>query len=290
MYPPCSPPFYSIPFPLPTLTSHPPPSPLPLLPPLPSLSPPLPPPSLSYSSSSPTLASFTSVSSAGVSDGLESRVDFSINVLAAPFDGVGVAVALGGYDPTSLTSPYHNDVWTFSPSGSFPPGATASRWYLNTALAPWSPRSSQSTTTDGERLVLIMTGGVDATINYNDVWQMSFDTGTATTPAAILWYRLTPTPGYAPRRNAAFYTVNDWLFLYGGAQGTSQLVTADYDDVWMSADYGSTWTQWPQTGTGTGRYGVAGYSEARRLFVLGGAESDNVVGLSFSNQVYVGYW
>ena len=248
---------------------------------------------VSYSSSSPTLSSFTAVSGPSQSDGFENRVGFSVNVLAAPFDGVGVAVALGGYDPTTLT--YQNDVWTYSLAGTFPSGATPSHWYHNTLVAPWSPRASHSTTTDAERLVLILTGGTNGAQTFNDVWQMSFDTGagTPTAPASILWYRLTAQPGYAPRRDAALYTVHDWLFVYGGAQGASPfLTTGDYDDVWMSADYGSTWTEWPTTGTGSGRFGVTGYSESRRLFVLGGAMVNGAVevGPTFSNQVYVAYW
>ena len=148
-----------------------------------------------------------------------------------------------------------------------------------------------STVTDAERLVLIMTGGISnigGWTEFNDVWQLSFQT---TLSPANLWYRLTATPGFSPRRSAALYAVHDWLFLYGGATTLSMTVNGgNVDDVWQSPDYGSTWMQASTAGTGVARHGVAGLSVSRRLFVVGGSTGDDYLTQGFANDVWVAYW
>ena len=149
-----------------------------------------------------------------------------------------------------------------------------------------------STVTDAERLVLIMTGGLTTSgsgyVALNDVWQLSFQLTTQTP----LWYRLTSTPGFSPRRYAALYAVHDWLFLYGGATSAASLTTigGNVDDVWQSPDYGTTWLQAAVVGTGSARHGVAGLSVSRRLFVVGGSLGDDYTNQTYANDVQVAYW
>ena len=247
-------------------------------------------------------------------DGLNYRIGFSINRMAVPFDGIGTLVLLGGNAYVDNNGDVNdvNDVWTLSTSGAF--NTSEAPWQFHqfqnpmqggTYYAPWLLRTEHSTTTDAEGLVLIFMGGnyqpptacteecIDPVMN--DVWQMSWVNG-ATNP---LWYELTATAPWKARKLAVLFTVNDWLFLYGGSTedgdfGNGNAVDS-LDDVWQSSDYGSNWVEVSTMGTGSTRHGNDPIVVGRRFYIIGGSQGDEAQAIAtpptaYFNDVWVAYW
>jgi hypothetical protein len=131
------------------------------------------------------------------------------------------------------------------------------------------------TATDAEGLVLIITGGYGSTY-LNDVWQLSWSSSFD----APLVYQVTASAGWVGRLAHVATMVHDWLFIHGGISRS-----AIEDDVWMSADYGVTWTLYDSAATGAPRRFGSSLSLGRRLFITGGLGSG-----VWLHDVYVSYW
>jgi hypothetical protein len=190
-----------------------------------------------------TYKSFT-----GSAGGLNGLMAFTVDYMAVPFDGTGSLVTIGG--ATSSYTP-KNDVYLSTDKVT---------WTAQAVKAPWTARYGHSTTTDYLHLNLIMVGGCHPSSDvFNDVWQLTFSTaGTA------LWYPLPQaTYTFPARKFASLFVVHDWLFLYGGSQDTtSGSNNSPLDDVWSSADYGTTWNSMSGNGTGVPRFGATAVSVA----------------------------
>ena len=116
---------------------------------------------------------------------------------------------------------------------------------------------------------------------------MSWPGGTATP----LVYQLTATPGWTARKGASLFLVNDWLFLYGGSTDNSVSFTTSVDDLWLSSDLGSTWSQLSMAATGTARHNVVPVSVNRRMLIMGGdAGSDSSTSAQMMNDVSMAFW
>ena len=229
-------------------------------------------------SSSPTLASFTTLAPVGTDDGLGFRVGMSVNRMAVPFDGIGTLVLLGGN-----TGVDNNDVWTLSATGNFDE-SPINRWHRfmdrrNTSapyLSPWLPRTAHMTTVDAEGLVLILMGGNSETATQsdmilNDVWQLSWIDG-QTNP---LWYQLLAAAPWPARKLGVVWHVMDFLWLYAGSDQTGDFINGNpisqIDDVWRSGDYGASWQFVSGSGTGQARHGLDPLVVGRRFYVIGGS-------------------
>ena len=236
-----------------------------------------------YISSDPALVTWTRHT-----DGCPGCTNFNVERMAVPFDGVGTLIM--------VNSGLDRSVYWQSATGRFQKPAsglgTMNYWTAfqsggTTFVAPWVKRHNAATATDAEGLVLVMAGGRSDTggVNEGDVWQLSWQSD-ADAPLA---YQVTAA-GFPGRYAYVLYSVHDWLFICGGVGSSPGL-----DDVWMSGDYGATWTQFAQAATGAsqatgstnkGRYGASGVSVGRRLFIIGGF----VIGEHLTNDVWVGYW
>jgi hypothetical protein len=196
--------------------------------------------------------------------------------MAVPFDGTGTLILVN--DGSTA------DVWWQSATGNFqsaaPGGGTMNTWTPWTAstpgaaayTAPWGQRGYSATATDAEGLVLIVTGGETGTPLYRDVWQLSWRSSFDTP----LVRQVTASAGWDVRSAHLLDVVHDWLFLYGGAS-SGDSITDDYDDAWMSGDYGATWTLYTSAATGSGRYFISGLTVGRRLFITGGLPASGVL-------------
>ena len=238
-----------------------------------------------YYSTDPALATWSAVTDPSGPYGLFS---FTVNRMAVPFDGAGTLVSLGGGSITGTTPSAQNAVYLSTNS--------ANTW-TTTAAAPWTPRYGHSTTTDYLRLTLILAAGLTVSTTgttslTDDVWQLTW-----TRAGVQQWYQLQVTANFPVRKFAAMYHVHDWLFLYGGSTDTAaQTDSMPLDDVWASADYGTTWNQMSTNGTGIARHGVVPLSISRRLFVVGGSPCLPGTGgptpatIPVLNDVWVAYW
>ena len=237
-----------------------------------------------YFSTDPNLVSWTAVTPATTGPGPVGLFSFTVDRMAVPFTGVGSLVSLGGGSDATVGLPAtamgSNAVFTSTDSGA--------NW-VTTTIAPWSKRYGHSTTTDADQLTLILTGGITTgttanTLN-NDVWQLTW-----TLAGAQQWYQLQAMAPFPLRKFAAMYHVHDWLFLYGGSTDTGRATDSNpLDDVWASADYGTTWSQMSTNGTGIARHGVTPLTISRRLFVVGGSAC-STINYPTLNDVWVAYW
>jgi hypothetical protein len=230
---------------------------------------------LTYVSRDPALTSWTTLQ-----DGCVGCYGFSVERMAVPFDGVGTLILVN--DGSTA------DVWWQSATGNFqsvtPGGGTMNTWTPWTAptdggavyTALWGVRQFSATATDAEGLVLILTGGLEGGALLNDVWQLSWSSSFD----APLVYQVTASPGWVARDNHIAEMVHDWLFIYGGGSGE-----VNYDDAWMSVDYGATWTLYDPAATGSARSGDSSVSLGRRLFITGGGGATGPL-----QDVYVTYW
>ena len=195
--------------------------------------------------------------------------------MAVPFDGVGTLITVNPADGSS-------NLYWYSATGNFQPtidmnsgsavagSGIPNRWVIFQAVdatdaytTPWPPRLQSSTTVDSEGLQMIMTGGIksdDYVTKYNDVWQLTWQSSFL--PPFVS--QLTAHAQFYVRGNAALYTVHDWYFLAGGVNFDGYL-----DDVWMSGDLGSTWTQFTAAATGHGGFIYPNrLTLGRRLFIV----------------------
>ena len=133
--------------------------------------------------------------------------------------GNDVLLLYGGSNPTLL-----NDVWR---SDDF--GAT---WTEVTAPAIWSGRDgpANAATEDG---TLVIAGGFASPNALRDVWR--------TADEGLTWQLATSEAAWPKRRGSKMLAIHDnGLLLIGGfAHNPSNTW---YADVWLSTDYGSTWT------------------------------------------------
>ncbi|MGH7741958.1 MAG: Kelch repeat-containing protein, partial [Candidatus Eiseniibacteriota bacterium] len=133
-------------------------------------------------------------------------------------------VVFGGFDSNPL-----NDVWAMSLSGI--PAWTP----LSPTGVPPNPRYLQTAIYDppGNRMVVF--GGTDQIVGYNDVWALSL----ASSPA---WTQLAPsgTPPSARSYLASIYdSVRGRMLVFGGSNGSSY-----YNDVWaLTLAGGTAWSQ-----------------------------------------------
>ena len=203
-----------------------------------------------YSSSATLNTAWSTASSAAISP----LFGYSTARMAVPFDGVGSLVAVNG----AINTNYFSAVYQLQ--------AATNTWKVVPATTtPWSPRDLSAVTSDAEGAVLIMAGGNNFGKIYNDVWQLTWSS--AITPQ---YAQLTASAMWIARCEFALFSVHDWLFIYGGSFGP-------LDDVWMSSDYGTTWTQYAAAATQNGRSYVNALSDSRRFFIVGGSSPLGVV-------------
>ena len=193
--------------------------------------------------------------------------------MAVPFDGVGTLFALAG--STVFDSP-SNSVEYFSATGKFADGSTDSWTQLQTTSgkpyqAPFAARMYPSTTVDAEGLVLVLTGGEQASgYLFSDVWTMSWPDQSKGYTAPV-WKMLTDNAAFSGRKMAAMYTAAGSLILYGGSQNPNYFVDGlASDEVWQSVDNGTSWTLLGN-GTGIARQAFTSPVVSSSVFILGGS-------------------
>ncbi len=135
----------------------------------------------------------------------------------------GSIVLMGGADNAGDK----NDVWRSTDNGA--------TWTQMTASAGWTPRHVQSVVAMPDGSIVLMGGYAPSDGgNQNDVWR--------STDYGATWTRMTASAGWSPRQPYISVVLPDAsILLMGGCDyGNSGNV---YNDVWMSADNGASWTQ-----------------------------------------------
>lgn len=182
----------------------------------------------------------------------------------------GDSGGVGGADSAMLS-----DVWSSS---------DGSVWVLQTASAPWSPRSFFGAILDSNRLCIaggLSAGGSSVNGGLNDVWcsQDKGKTWRAVTLAAQ-WTARFAFPMLQMQGSQGLW------YILGGWDGLAQ------HDVWASADNGLTWQSVSFTATGSTslqdfaswspRYGMTAADSGGTLTVMGGS-SDPASGNGLSD-------
>lgn len=117
-----------------------------------------------------------------------------------------------------------------------------SEWSLITETASWSKRREHTMvlyeSSSSSIKMLIIMGGRDLNENIlNDVWVSTNSNGN------ILgkdWFIMNSNPPWVPRRRHASVILSDnSVVLIGGSDSNGNVLS----DVWISTDFGSTWTQ-----------------------------------------------
>jgi len=181
-------------------------------------------------------------------------------------------VVFGGGDNSST---YYGDLWALSLEG-------VPTWtQLTPTGTPPSARGVHSAIYDPVRDRMLIFGGSDGTVLYDDVWALSL----AGTPA---WTRLTPTgtpPSARDAHSAIYDPVRDRMVLFGGSSGWY------LNDVWALSLAGTpAWTQLTPTGTPpVTRWGHSAIYDPLRDrmvvfggYVMGGQEVNDVWALSLA--------
>jgi PKD repeat protein len=102
-------------------------------------------------------------------------------------------------------------------------------WVVKNSSSGWVTRYGHATVvlTDGS---IVLTGGFDTSVLYNDTWR-STDNGST-------WTRLNVSSGWAARNGHAMVALSDGSIVLFGGGGGSVL-----NDTWRSTDKGITWTR-----------------------------------------------
>jgi hypothetical protein len=150
------------------------------------------------------------------------RYEHTLNMLSD-----GTLVVMGGSNGATTL----NDVWTAS-------AADWSTWTEQTASAPWSIRSGQSTQVLSDNSLLLMGGYPDK----HDVWR--------STSQGATWVQQTGSASWSGRYLHSSVVMPDGSVVLMGGSG-------NLNDVWRSTDNGVTWTQLT-TGAWSGRNGLSG--------------------------------
>lgn len=102
-------------------------------------------------------------------------------------------------------------------------------WVQMTADAGWPARGFFSSVAMPDGSIVLM-GGFDGHVLYNDVWR--------STDSGATWTQMSPKAGWTARYFHGSVAMPDGsIVLIGGEDGTPQT------DVWRSTDYGATWTR-----------------------------------------------
>ena len=253
-------------------------------------------PQLSYMNKSPFLSEpwrpINSLDNEYGNDGLtDGRTAFSVNHMAVPWDGIGTLILINGElnmwsndiwgHTTAPVNTLCNDVWWLSATKRWG-GGTAfqahkdiNTWYpfqdsttTQPYTAPWPARSRQTTVTDSEGSMMIMAGGFGYSGELNDVWQMSWALDKDGVHPRV--YPLL-TAQWSPRFNAALYNYKGFFYLYGGEDNAPTY----YDDLWISTNYGMTWSEVRSSATGIVRSGIDPLVFSNRFFIVAGQNSDS---------------
>jgi hypothetical protein len=142
---------------------------------------------------------------------------------------------MGGGGPASY---FKNDVWASTDQGK--------TWSQQTGSAEWAGRNSQACVTLSDGSVLIMGGTLSALgTKTNDVWH-SLDQGKT-------WHQHVQKPSWwTPRGGLTCVVLSDDVIILAGGQLNGGTY---FNDCWMSADSGETWTQQTASGGWIPRFG-----------------------------------
>lgn len=172
----------------------------------------------------------------------------------------GRIVLTGGHRNNNYT----HDVWS-SQDGV--------EWDMDLGAAPWDQRSYHSCTTlPGDRMLIV--GGHANGAWYNDVWVSGMNGNVSH------WERQTPNAGFNPRAagSLSYQESTGKLFYFGGSNGLLPPFGAGktklFNDVWMSADEGKTWSMVTKNAGWAPREGLSG----GHGFVVGNQEELVVIG------------
>jgi hypothetical protein len=183
-------------------------------------------------------------------------------------------VVFGGDDNSSA---HFGDVWALSLAG------TPAWTQLTPTGTPPSARTSQSAIYDPVRDRMVIFGGSDGTVLYDEVWALAL----AGRPA---WTQLTPTgtpPSARSSHSAIYDPVRDRMVVFGGYKNNGYL-----NDAWALSLAGTpAWTQLAPTGTPpVTRWGhsaiydpVRGRMVVFGGYVFGGQEVNDVWALSLAD-------
>ena len=137
----------------------------------------------------------------------------------------GSIFIIGGYS-NSPPQFYKNSTWR-----SVDNGATWTK--VNGTTAPWPGRQGLGAVALPDGSIVIM-GGDDGTILYNDTWR-STDNG-------VTWTQMTGNAPWAGRDIFGCGVLPDGSIVLIGGDGNTFANRLAYNDVWRSADKGATWT------------------------------------------------
>jgi PKD repeat protein len=165
----------------------------------------------------------------------------------------GTIVIMGGQE----SGVANNETWLSTNNGI--------SWTLANASSGWPARYGHSSVALPDGSIVLM-GGYDNTNSMNDVWR-STDNGTT-------WALVNASPGWSVRYFSSSVALPDGsIVLMGGKNQFGQA----YQEVWRSADDGSTWAQVTQNAQWAARSAFSSVVMPDGSIVLIGG-SDNVLG------------
>ena len=214
--------------------------------------------------STPVLAQTLSVGARVVLVPGPNRTMMAINSTSGVVPPVGMWTARYGHAAVTLPdgsivlmggSSGGSEVWRSTDNGL--------TWYQQTASALWGPRwgHTASVMTDGS---IILTGGYSPSIPgvLNDVWR--------STDKGVTWIQRTASAPWAGRMGHSAIVGPTGTLLYIMAGNTAS--ETYYNDVWVSSDYGATWTEKTPSAGWSIRTGAcaAGFPDGSFVLTCGG--------------------
>jgi len=166
----------------------------------------------------------------------------------------GSIVLMGGMPGNGM---YLNDVWISADKGK--------TWTLQVESPDWSPRAFHSSVVLSDSTILLIGGGGEKGIIFNDVW-ISTDKGRS-------WIKQPPSWSLENRYGHSSVALpDDSIVLMGGYYNS----IAGGNNVWISKDKGRSWARQTDHAAWAGRYwhSAVALPEDNSILLMGGTASE----------------
>jgi len=163
---------------------------------------------------------------------------------------------IGGAD--DIQGRYLNDIWSLS-------YVSGGDWSYN-GTASFSVRGSSGIATIQGKSSIIIAGGQNGNVFYQDVWCGTWNV----TSNSLGWRVVTAKAPWSARPASLVSTTDDYLYLnFASASALGQYS----NDVWTSADAGYTWLQLTSADSFSARTSAAIFVLGRQVTMIGGCDA-----------------